>query len=130
MIALQIEIDGERYVVAGAEEWTTLHADILAMRAEPNSKVRDGYIEIQPRAMERPTSEGHVYHLRWPNRDLKIGDVITITIVETSNVDAPLKRYRSDAQVQEKPYTDEEIREMRYRTYLELREQFEGTADG
>jgi hypothetical protein len=42
MLAIQVDIDGERYAVIGAVDWSLLHAEIIAMFAEPDSKVRDG----------------------------------------------------------------------------------------
>jgi hypothetical protein len=37
-----------------------------------------------------------------------------------------VKRFRSDHEVQENPFTEEEMREMRYNDYLNLKEEFEG----
>ena len=48
-----------------------------------------------------------------------------VEIVDTDEIDAPVKRYRSDQEVQENPFTDEEWREMRYNDYLQLKEEFE-----
>ena len=130
MVALQIDIDGKRYVTAGAEDWSLLNAILDISRIEPGSKVRDGYMEIAPGVYTLPDAEGIRHHVRWPKRELCVGSVVTISIIETNDVDPPKKRYRSDATVQESPFTDEEMREMRYRDYLELKEEFEGKADG
>ena len=35
---------------------------------------------------------------------------------------------RSDKEVQENPYTEDEWRDMKYRDYLELKKEFEGDA--
>ena len=126
MIAIQIDVDGERYAVVGAEDWSILHAGIVAMFAEPDSKVRDGYVELNAHGMTVPDASNTRYHFRWTRKALPVGAVVTMTVVEASDVDPPTKRYRSDAAVQENPFTDEEMREMRYKDYLSLKAEFEG----
>jgi hypothetical protein len=49
---------------------------------------------------------------------------VVVTLVDTTAPDAPFKRYRSDRDVQEDPFTVDEIREMRLQTYLELKKEF------
>jgi hypothetical protein len=130
MIAIQVDIDGERYAVVGADDWSLLHAEIIAMVAEPESKVRDGYIEFKAHGLTVPDSENIRHHLRWTTHPLSVGSVVTMKVIDTKKVDAPKKRYRSDAKVQEDPFTDEEMREMRYKDYLSLKAEFEGQTDG
>ena len=55
---------------------------------------------------------------------------MTMKVVDTEAVDSPVKRYRSDAKVQESPFTEEEMRDMRYKDYLSLKAEFEGQTDG
>jgi hypothetical protein len=129
MLAIQIDVDGERFAVIGAEDWSLLHADIIAMTAERDSKVRDGYIELNAHGMTVPDAAKIRHHLRWPRKSLSVGSIVTMTVVDTTLVDPPVKRYRSDADVQESAFTDEEFREMRYQDYLALKAQFEGKKD-
>lgn len=42
----------------------------------------------------------------------------------------PKKRYHSDSNVQENPFTEDEIREIRYQDYLALNAEFEGDSNG
>ena len=130
MVAIQIDVDGERYAVIGAKDWSLLHAEILAMFSEPDLKVRDGYIELKAHGLTIPDSESIRYHLRWPDHPLSVGSVVTMKVVDTEAVDSPVKRYRSDAKVQESPFTEEEMRDMRYKDYLSLKAEFEGQTDG
>jgi hypothetical protein len=129
MIALQIDIDDERYVVAGVEDWSLLRADVLASRVEQDSTVRDGYIELSAGGLTLPNAEGIRQHFRYTTVPLKIGTRVTISVIEVDTVDPPKKRYRSDKTIQESPFTEEEMREMRYKDYLELKAEFE-RADG
>ena len=48
-----------------------------------------------------------------------------VTVVDTDHPDPPTKRYRSDKEVQENPFTEEELKEMRRQDYLELKKEFE-----
>jgi hypothetical protein len=130
MIAIQVDIDGVRYAVIGAEDWSLLHAEVIAMFAEPDSKVRDGYIEFNAHGMTVPNSQDIRHHLRWTRHPLSVGSVVTMKVVDTDKVNPPKNRYRSDAKVQENPFTDEEMREMRRKDYLSLKAEFEGKADG
>ena len=57
--------------------------------------------------------------------DLSVGDKVQVEVVETIDIDKPKKRFRSDNEVQEDPFTEEEAREMRYQDYLELKKEFE-----
>lgn len=130
MIALQIDVDGKRYVTAGVDDWSLLNAIVNLSRAEPRSKVRDGYMEVTIGAYTTPNADGVRHHVRWPDSPLKVGSVVTISIIETETPDPPRKRYRSDSEVQENSFTDEEWQEMKYRDYLELKEEFEGKSGG
>jgi hypothetical protein len=67
---------------------------------------------------------GKLDHARWPNVNLNLGDEVSITILDTDDVDKPIKRYRSDKTVQEEPFTDEELFEMQKQDYLRLKELF------
>ncbi len=130
MIALKLSVDGEELLTAGVEDWSLVNAQVLAMRSEPNSDVRDGYIELSSGGLTMPDNKKIRYHFRWPRVELQVGSVVTIEIVESENPTPPKKRFRSDAEVQENPFTDEEMREMRYQDYLNLKAEFEGDENG
>lgn len=130
MIALKLSVDGDELLTAGVEDWSLVNAQVLAMRSEPNSEVRDGYIELAAGGLTMPDNENIRYHFRWPRVELPVGSVVTIEIVESENPTPPKKRFRSDAEVQENPFTDEEMREMRYQDYLNLKAEFEGDENG
>jgi hypothetical protein len=130
MIALKLSLDGEALITAGAEDWSLVRAEVLAMRNEPDSKVRDGYIELSSGGLTVPNDEDIRHHFRWPKLDLKVGSVVTIEVVETSTPTPPKKRYRSDSKVQENPFTEDEMREMRYQDYLALKAEFESGSNG
>lgn len=130
MLAYEIEIDGKKYVTAGVEDWSILSLHVTASRREENSPVRDGYIECSVGGHTLPNDEDIRHHFRWVRAPLKIGSAVTVRVVDVPVADEPKNRYRSDSQVQENPFTEEEMREMRYQDYLSLKAEFEPGTDG
>ena len=55
---------------------------------------------------------------------------VTISVVDSEACDPPTKRYRSDKEVQESPFTDEEMLEMRRQDYLRLKAALSRRGDG
>jgi hypothetical protein len=123
MFALEVSINGEVALTAGVEDWTLIHADILALRA--NEKIEEDRFEIKVDGMPQQVTQGQHEHIRWGTKRLQLGDVIQVRLIETESVDPPIKRYRSDKEVQENPFTEEEIYEMEKETYLQLKKKFE-----
>jgi hypothetical protein len=127
-LSLLVEIDGERFVVAGSDDWAVLNVVVTAVRANQKLRSPEDSVELTVGGTAEQTRPGEHHHMRWGDRTLKIGSKASITIVSTAQRDVPLKRYRSDSTVQESAYTDHEWREMRYRDYLALRREFEPDA--
>ena len=126
MIGLKITVNGKLYATIGQEDWSVLSACISATRPKVPEDSEE-HIQCNLGGLSRPNPEGVAYHFRWRELVLKPGDTVEIGVVETSEVDTPEKRFRSDKEVQENPYTEEEWREMRYQDYLELKKEFEIT---
>jgi hypothetical protein len=124
MIALKIKVNGDEVYVVGQEDVSILHSNVVVSRDNSERGVAD-YIRLNASGLSQDAGKGYPEHFRWKDRDLRIGDVVEIEILETDDVVAPIKRFRSDHEVQENPFTDEEIREMRYNDYLQLKEEFE-----
>lgn len=125
MLAFEVEIDGRRGVLAGTEDWSVLNFIVTANRFEPEESVPGDSLDASVSGLSLPDADGNRHHFHWARHELQIGSTITIRIVDSSTADAPIKRYRSDAKVQEYPLTDEEIRALRYQDYLELKAEFE-----
>ena len=125
MIAFDVHIDGARAMLAGAEDWSILTVHVTASRKEPGSNGCDDYIDCAVHGLTIPNAEKVRHHFRWPIESLKVGSVVTVRVVEVASVDVPAKRYRSDTEIQESPFTDEEQREMRYQDYLALKAEFD-----
>lgn len=133
MLALHVEVDGKKFVLAGVQDWSLLALHLVADRRDPGApakSARTDSLELAVRGFTQKNSDDEAFHLRWPGKELDIGTKIVVTLVETDNPDPPIKRYRSDAKRQESPFTEEELREMRLQTYLELKKEFESGANG
>jgi len=129
MLAFKVEIDGEELATAGFEDWSILALHVNASRGSPTApfeSARYDEAHFSVGGLSESDANGVSHHVRWKEKVLTIGSQVKVTVVETDQPDFPLKRYRSDARIQENPFTEEEMREMRWRDYLELKKEFEG----
>lgn len=122
MLALVICINGEQLLVAGEETCELLTADVFAMR---QSDADDSEYHVGVSGLPEQREEGKSEHIRWKRLPFNIGDEISLRLTDVSTADKPIRRYRSDSKVQENPYTDEEIRERQWQSYLWLKKKFE-----
>jgi hypothetical protein len=133
MIALLIEIDGQKYVLAGVEDWSLISAHLTAMRGvggDSEAKNKEDEIDLSIGGLTRPDASKQKFHFRWARRELNVGSSVKITILDSQDCDPPIKRFRSDKEIQESAFTDDEMREMRRQDYLKLREEFGSKGDG
>jgi hypothetical protein len=125
MLAFRIEIDDHPPLVAGIEDWSVLSMHVNAMRGDAYKQEKDD-LDFSVGGLSTKSPEGVAHHFRWPRIALKIGSTVKVTLIDSDSPDSPAKRYRSDAEVQESPFTEEEWRELRRQDYLELKKEFEG----
>ncbi len=123
MIAFKIYINGEFVVTAGQDDWSVLSTHVDALRDKENLDKHNLRFSVGGLSLEN--NEKFFQHFRWASKDLKVGDNVSIEIVDSDIVEGPKKRYRSDHEVQEDPFTEEEAKELRYQDYLELKKEFE-----
>ena len=131
MLAFKIEIDGEEVATAGFEDWSILALHVNASRGNQTAafdSARNDEAHFSVGGLSESDSTGFSHHVRWKEKELSIGSRVIVTVVDVENPDAPIKRYRSDAKVQECPFTDDEMKEMRRKDYLELKKEFETCA--
>ena len=133
MLAFDVEIDGKHIVTAGADDWSVLGLHVSARRGIPDAPAESARVDdrdFSVGGLSQPDDEGISYHFRWGRLPLSIGSRVVVTLVDTDSPDPPVKRYRSDREVQEDPFTAEEIRGMRLQTYLELKREFGDASEG
>jgi len=129
MLAFKIEIDGGEFATAGFDDWSILALHVNASRGNPTApfeSARYDEARFSVGGLSGSDTDGVSHHVRWKDRVLPIGSQVKVTVVETDQPDLPLKRYRSDAKIQENPFTEEEMKEMRWKDYLDLKKEFEG----
>lgn len=129
MIAFKVEINGEELVTAGFEDWSILALHVNACRGDASSafaRAREDEVRFSVGGLSERDDAGVAHHVRWKESMLAVGSKVTVTVVEADRPDLPLNRYRSDAKIQESPFTAEELKEMRWQDYLELKTEFEG----
>jgi hypothetical protein len=124
MTAFEIHINGEYVITASQEDWCVLamHVDALRDRKKGSEEYD---LRFAVGGLSQENEEGFSEHYRWPESDLKVGDIVQVKIIETDDIINPIKRYRSDNEVQKEPFTEEELKKMRYEDYLELKKEFE-----
>jgi len=124
MIAYEIRLNGEVICVAGQEDISILHTNVVVSRDNAERDV-DDYIRLTIGGLSQDMDNGYPEHIRWKGCDLDMGDTVQIKIIETSEISSPVRRYRSDDKAQESPFTETELRELRYKDYLALKKEFE-----
>jgi hypothetical protein len=129
LLAFDVWIDGIRLARAGFEDWSVLSAHVTAVKERHGTRQRSGELEFSVGGLSQSDAEGPVYHLRWAKRDLAIGSKIVIDIIETDTPDPPIRRYRTDREVQQSPYSDEEIEQFEREELRRLKAKFEPDGD-
>jgi hypothetical protein len=122
MLALKIELDGDEPIIAGVEDWSVLGLNLTATRSEASE--RFGHLRTSVGGLTLPNENAVCHHFRWKEMELRVGSRVVVTLVETDSPHPPVKRYRSDGEVREDPFTEGEAREMRLQDYLELKKEF------
>jgi len=95
MIAFEIKINGQSLGIAGAEDLAVLTAIVTAVgKLGPQShgayqRENDHHTEIRVGGLTSRAEAGADEHLDWIQQTLKLGDVITITLVDATSTDSP-----------------------------------------
>jgi hypothetical protein len=133
MLAFKIEIDGEFTLIAGVPDWSILALHITASRGDasaPAESAKQDSTRYSVGGFSTPDQTDICHHFRWQERELAVGSMVHVEVIETDAPDPVIKRYRSDAHVQENPFTDAEMRALRFQDYMELKKEFEGATSG
>ena len=125
MLAFEVFVDDERICLAGMEDWGVMSVILSAVRSRGGDRPRPGELDISVGGLTEDDSNGVAHHARWTRLKLQVGSRVIVNIVESQQPDPPTRRYRSDRQVQEPAYTEEEIEEMEREDWLRLKAKFE-----
>ena len=123
MLAYEVWIDGERQTLAGVSDWAVLSAHVTAVKERPGR--REGELNFSVGGLTEADPAGLSHHVIWSKLDLRVGSEIRIKVVESDSPDQPARRYRSDREVQESPFTEEEIEGFEREEFERLKAKFE-----
>ena len=130
MLAFELYVDDERICLAGMEDWAVMSVILSAVRPRADGeRPREGELDVTAGGLSEDDSNGVAHHARWARVRLVVGSKVTVNIVETDEPDPPYHRYRSDRQVQEPSFTEEEIEQMEREDWLRLKQKFEPEGD-
>ncbi len=108
MLALQVWVNGKKRCTAGIGEAGVLSSILTMNRRRRESPSQSGKTEwgnwaitLDVGGLSSTPDQREAEHVHWIGEPLKVGDRVSVRIVEVKRVDAPGKRYRA--------YSDEEI---------------------
>jgi len=125
MLAFEVIINDERMCVAGMEDWAVMSVILSGVRSRHRGPNDDGWVDVSVTGLSETDASGVSHHARWGRIDLEVGSKVTINLIDTAQPDPPVRRFRSDREVQEPSFTEEEIEEMERADWLRLKAKFE-----
>lgn len=88
MVVFEVSVNGQRAYAMAAGDFGMLTTDVMWARIQTNA----GPIHEEFRLIGRGMEPRGVKHLHWPDRHLKVGDEVTIRIVDSAMFDEPAER--------------------------------------
>ena len=102
MIAFKLSINGEHICTAGVRDFGVVSAVITWVRRKPENG-RDGKIIEEELTADLGGLDGESKeHLKWWSQRLRVGDRVSIEVVDAKRADKPKRRYRDDPKVVER----------------------------
>ena len=102
MIALEVCLNGKRVCLAGTDDLRVLSAHVTACgrlgsktrAVRPDESAPDLFYSVGGLTSREPPQ--HDVHVRWKGiTDMKVGDTVSIRIIETEKADRARYRYRA-----------------------------------
>ncbi|MDQ2822575.1 MAG: hypothetical protein M3Y65_19725 [Pseudomonadota bacterium] len=127
MYALKVRINEEAPIIAGADDLSVLNATVncvgkLGSASRPMREDEPADVFISVGGLTSRASDVPDEHLNWiSQKPLKIGDLISVEVVETSSADAPI----SGKEAEKRRHDEREYFEHCKKAYLKLREKYE-----
>jgi hypothetical protein len=122
MKAFRVVVDGKALGDLGVADFGNASVIVGIGRA---GRSRPIHYDVHIGGLTLGDNSGFAQHYRWACPNIQEGSRIEIEVVESENCLPPTRLYRSDHQIQEPAFTEEEMRNMRYKSYLELKKEFE-----
>lgn len=127
MFALKVQINGEAPVTAGSDDLSVLNAVVncvgrLGSKSFSGREGEPADLFITVGGLTSRASEQPDEHVKWiSQKPLKVGDVISVKVLDTSHADAPI----SGQEAEKRKHDELEYFEHCKKVYLSLREKYE-----
>jgi hypothetical protein len=127
MYALKVRINDEAPIIAGADDLGVLNATVscvgkLGSTSRPMREDETADLFITVGGLTSRASDVPDEHLNWVSqKPLKIGDLISVEVLDTPSVDAPI----SGKEAEKRKHDEREYFEHCKKVYLSLREKYE-----
>jgi hypothetical protein len=127
MYALKVRINDEAPIIAGADDLGVLNATVscvgkLGSTSRPMREDEPADLFITVGGLTSRASDVPDEHLNWVSqKPLKIGDLISVEVLDTPSVDAPI----SAKEAEKRKHDEREYFEHCKKVYLSLREKYE-----
>lgn len=120
MVAFEIQLNGSSLYSVGLEDDKERVCGnyITVELMTPN--LRSAYIEAV--GCITNIESGIRESSRWPRHSLQIGDIVTVTVLETNSIDGGIGR---ESITKTAIHNPQQVREAYYQRYLELKAEFE-----
>jgi hypothetical protein len=122
MKAFRVVVDGKAIGDLGVADFSV--ASVIVDFGRPSMAETIDY-HLRVGGLTQPDENGICRHYRWACPSIQEGTRIEIEIVDSESCVPPTRLYRSDHKVQESPFTEEEVRNLRYQDYLSLKKEFD-----
>lgn len=128
MKAFRIEIDGQHVGDFGVSGFSfqSLIFNLSRGMSDAHPSLRDDQCDFSISGMTERDESGKCHSYRWSTRKMPVGMRVTVEVVESSNGVIPVKWVPEEGELEQPPFTKEELREMWYEDYLRLKKEFEG----
>jgi hypothetical protein len=91
MRAFEVYLNGKRLCLSGVGDDGVLSAIVSAMMRKKRTK-RRGDLSLSVGGLVSPVRE----HVTWVRQNLRVGDEISVKVVETNSTDEPIERSRTN----------------------------------
>src|SRR2546425_11386444 len=96
VLAIEVEVNGKRLLVAGAEDLALLSAQIAAGVGSENTVGVDTSVHLSVMGLTSSQSSSRMANLTWINGlSLQLGDSITFRILQVEKADPPANVFRT-----------------------------------
>lgn len=125
MRAFRVVVDGIPLGDLGAADFSVANLIVGLTAGSPEKyPYSDGDIRLNIGGLSRRDGGGTSWDYSWDCPNVGVGSKIEVEIVESEVCVPPTRRFASDRTDPYPSFSEEEIRQMRYRSYLELKKEF------